>query len=400
MNTVSQLLKKGFKFPIYPSVEQKQLLEQTFGCCRYVYNRGLAEAKSEFKTYLELTNTLPLNPPSKPDVSGYGFVNRLTQYKEDLSSYWLNEVSAVALQQAMLHLGHAFTTFFKNKKGYPKFKKKQQDQSFNLMKTGFSIKDGQFKIAKCKDPIKVVFSRQLPSEPSSCTISRTSTGKYYVSFTCEYLPKPTTGIGAIGIDLGIKDFAVLSNSTRIANPKNYLKAQQILKRRQQALSRCKPGSNRRNKARIAVAKIHAYVSNTRHDFQHKLSRQLVNENQVIGAEKLMVKNMVQNRHLAKHISDASWASFTQKLQYKVIESQYATLVYMDPFFPSSHLCSKTGIKLGRKLNLAEREWWCHHCGHIHDRDVNAAQNILNKSLETLAKYDARVTAGKIVLAKR
>lgn len=400
MSTVQKPLKKGFKFPIYPSVEQKQLLECTFGCCRYVYNRGLAEAKAEYQTYLELTNTSLLNPPSKPDVSGYGFVNRLTRYKEDPASYWLNEVSAVALQQTMLHLGHAFTTFFKNKKGYPKFKKKQKDQSFSLMKTGFSIKDGQFKVAKCKDSVKVIFSRQLPSEPSSCTISRTSTGKYYVSFICEYLPKPTSGIGKIGIDLGIKDFAVLSNGTRIANPKNYLKAQQILKRRQQALSRCKLGSNRRNKARIAVAKIHAHVSNTRHDFQHKLSRQLVNKNQVIGVEKLMVNNMVQNHHLAKRINDASWASFTQKLQYKVIESQHATLIYMDPFFPSSHLCSKTGIKLDRKLTLDEREWWCCHCGYIHDRDVNAASNILNKSLETIAKYDVRETAGKIVLAKR
>lgn len=400
MSEVSKLLKKGFKFPIYPTAEQQELINQTFGCCRYVWNKALEAAVHEHKQYLEMSKVTHQSRLIKPDVSGYGFVNRLPDIRRDPETPWLSDVSSVALQQTMLHLGGAFTRFFKEKKGYPRFKKKHAKQSFSLMKTAFTLGSSGFFIAKCKRPIKVVFSRQLPSEPSSLTISRTATGKYYVSFVCEYQPIKTSGHGRIGIDLGIKDFATLSTGQKFTNPKHYLKAQQRLKRAQQELSRKKKGSNNRHKARFKVAKVHERVSKTRSDFQHKLSRQLVNDNQVIAVEKLMVANMVKNRKLAKHISDASWASFLTMLNYKAVESQHTTVFYVSTWFPSSHLCSVTHKKLNRKLTLTERAWDCPYCGQRHDRDVNAAINILHEAELSLArkfKHPLDV-AGKIVLA--
>lgn len=400
MSEVPKLLKKRFKFPIYPTAEQQELINQTFGCCRYVWNKALESTVHEYKQYLVMSKVAYQSKLIKPDVSGYGFVNRLPDMRRDPDTPWLSSVSSVALQQTMLHLGGAFTRFFKEKKGYPKFKRKHGKQSFSLTKTAFTLEPSGLFIAKCKIPIKVVFSRKLPSEPSSLTISRTATGKYYVSFICEYHPIKTSGHGRIGIDLGIKDFATLSTGQKFANPKCYLKAQRKLKRAQQALSRKKKGSSNRHKARFKVAKIHERVSNTRSDFQHKLSRQLVNDNQVIAVEKLMVANMVKNRKLAKHISDVSWASFSNMLNYKAVESQHATVFYVSTWFPSSHLCSATHKRLNRKLTLAERAWDCPYCGQRHDRDVNAAINILHEAelnLEHKFKHPSEV-AGKIVLA--
>lgn len=400
MTETSKLLKKGFKFPIYPTAEQQELINQTFGCCRYVWNKALEAAVHEYKQYLEMSKVTHQSRLIKPDVSGYGFVNRLPAMRTNPETPWLSDISSVALQQTMLHLGGAFTRFFKEKKGYPKFKKKHGKQSFSLMKTAFTLGQSGFFIAKCKTPIKVVFSRQLPSEPSSLTISRTAAGRYYVSFVCEYQPAKTSGHGRVGIDLGIKDFATFSTGEKIANPKHYLKAQKRLKRAQQALSRKQKGSKNRHKARISVAKLHERVVNARMDFQHKLSRQLVNDNQVIAIEKLMVANMVKNRKLAKHISDASWASFTNMLNYKVVESQHSTIFYVSTWFPSSHLCSVTHERLNRKLSLSERAWDCPYCGQRHDRDVNAAINILQEAELNLAlKFkDPSEAVGKVVLA--
>ena len=392
-------LKKGFKFPIYPSEDQKQLLERTFGCCRFVYNKALAEAKYEYNHYLAVSKVNPNTLLSKPDVSGYGLSAKLPVFKSDLESLWLNEVSSVALQQTMLHLGHAFKTFFRERKGYPAFKKKHNKQSFSLMKTAFTLRDGVFRIAKIDTPIKVVFSRELPSEPSSVTITKTPSGKYYASFTCEYQSRATSGTGTIGIDLGIKDFATLSTSEKISNPKHLIKVQRKLKRLQQALVRKRKGSANRNKARQAVAKLHECVANTRRDFHHQLSRRLVNENQVIGLEKLMVRNMVKNRKLSKHIADAAWKSFTGMVEYKTVESHHCTLVYMDAWYPSSHLCNVTHLRLDRKLSLSERSWDCPHCGQKHDRDVNAALNIRDEALYALAKNEPTDFSGKIILAR-
>ena len=388
---------KGFKFPCYPTEEQKVLLAKTFGSCRYVYNRALKEAVAEYEYYLAHRTALPSLKP--PRCTGYDFVNKGVSYKADPASLWLNEVSAVAIQQSMLHLGLAYSRFFKERKGYPRTKSKHDRQSFTLMPNAFQMRGRDLYIAKStKVPLKVIFSRELPSAPSQITISKTPSGKYYVSFLCEYVPEPQWGTGRIGIDLGLKDFLVASDGSRVPNPKHLTQCARQLRRAQQDLSRCKKGSRNRTKARLKVAQIHERIRNTRTDFQHKLSRRLVNENQVIGLEKLMVKGMVRNRHLSKAISDAAWRSFTDKLDYKSREAQHCTLVYMDSFFPSSHLCSVTHQRLDRKLSLSERVWLCPHCGLMHDRDLNAAQNIEYEALDVLARQGIDPSISAIVLA--
>lgn len=358
--------KKGFKFRLYPNKAQIDLLERTFGCCRFVWNASLAKNIEDHEAWKNGSDV-------KADPSGYGMVKNLVALKYE--NQWLYDVSAAALQQTILDLGSAFTHFFKEKKGCPKFKKKQDKQSFRIGNQFFRIKDDKFFINKSKQPIKVIWSRQLLSEPSSVTISKDRSGRYFASFICEVIPDVTNGQGIIGVDLGIKDFAVLSTGEKIPNPRHYVSQQKKLKRAQRQLARKQKGSKNRNKARIKVAKIHAKITDQRNDFQHKLSTRLVRENQAIGIESLKVVNMLKNRKLSKHIGDASWGSFIGKLIYKAEESQWCQLIHVHEWFPSSHICSSCGTKLNRKLSLNERQWIC-SCGELHDRDVNASVVIL------------------------
>jgi putative transposase len=388
--------QKGFKFRIYPTVEQKILFDKTFGCCRYVWNKALAEAQLEYSRYQTAKEQGVAYP--KQSIKGYDFVNRLMSYKAHPDSLWLNEVSSVALQQTMLHLGSAFATFFRQHKGYPQLKKKHQRQSFSLMTTSFRFTAGELLVAKSKEPLAVGFSRPLPSEPSSAVISKTPAGKYFISFICAYTPVKTNGQGKIGIDLGLKDFLVTSDGAKIANPKHYRRYQRQLKRRQQSLSRKKKGSQNRHKARRAVAQQHERITNCRTDFLHQLSRRLINENQVIGIETLRVKNMIRNTKLAKSIADVAWSSFTTMLHYKALESQHCSLVTMDSFYPSSHICNVDQIRLNRKLTLSERSWICPHCGTKHDRDINAARNIRDEAITALALQRIPDGEGTILMA--
>ena len=415
MSTPAKLFVKGFKFPIYPTPEQKVFLDQTFGCCRKVYNLLLAQTSKEYDTHLELKKQSILSTP--PNVSGYGLVNRLPLLKQDPELHYLKEVSSVALQQSVLHLGAAYKRFFdlikKNKAapkakkkprkdgrpdGYPRFKSKHDNhQSFSLMTTAFSLGENKnLIIAKCDTPIKVVYSRELPSAPTSCTITRTPSGQYYASFTCQYTPKKTAGSGTIGIDLGLTTLATLSTGEKVGNPRHFKRIQQKLRRLQKSLSRKKKGSANYAKAKLQVAKVHARAANCRSDYLHQLSRRLVNENQVIGMEDLVIPNMVKNKKLAKHIHDASWGSLGTKLKYKCEESQHAILVKVDTYFPSSHLCHNTGLKLDRKLKLNERRWECPHCGELHDRDLTAAINIHKEALRLSKKISLKVHAGQVV----
>lgn len=396
MNDIKSF-KKGFKYRIYPNKEQIDLFNKTFGCVRYVYNRGLYEAKKEYEQYLinKVTNITML----RPSIGGYDFVNKIPGYRNDTESIWLKEVSGTALQQSMLNLGTAYSTFFKNRKGFPKFKSKHGKQSFTLVGNGFRLKDSELFIAKSKDPLKVNWHRNLPSCPTSVTISKTPSGKFFISFICEYVPIHTCGTKITGIDLGLKDFAILSSGEKITNPKYLKNKEKHLKRVQQALSRKKKGSKNRNKARIKVAIVHEKVANQRNDFQHKLSRILVNENQVIGIEKLKIKNMVKNHNLANNISDASWASFTTMLNYKALASQNCSIVYMSCWYPSTQTCSICNTKLETKLKLSDREWTCPTCHTHHDRDINAAKNILNHTLATIKKLQIPQGFCKIILTK-
>ena len=265
------------------------------------------------------------------------------------------------------------------------------------MGTAFSLDENhQLIIAKCDTAIKVVYSQELPSAPTSCTITRNPSGQYYVSFTCKYIPKKTSGQGVVGIDLGLTTLATLSTGEKVGNPRHFKRIQQKLRRSQKSLSRKKKGSANYAKAKLQVAELYAYSANCRSDYHHKLSRRLVNENQVIGMEHLVIPNMVKNRKLAKSISDASWGSLGQKLRYKCEESQHTILVKVDTYFPSSHLCHNTGLKLDRKLLLSERRWECPHCGELHDRDLTAAINVHKEALRLSKKISLEAHAGQIV----
>jgi len=386
-------ITKGYKFRIYPNKEQCDLLVRSFGHTRFIYNQLLAKAINDYNTHKE-NNTLV-----KPDVSGYSFVKQLPALKAEYS--WLYEVSAVALQQKALDLGRAFTNFFnnlkKNKISYPRFKKKSSRQSFTLMKTGFQIKDNALYIVRSNSPIKVNWSRDLPSDPSSCTISKDPDGSYYVSFICEVDPHLTYGTKQTGVDLGITDFAILSDGERIANNKFLINALKALKRAQQSLSRKTKGSKNRNKAILKVAKLHKKVVNQRNDFLHKLSRRLVNENQVLAIESLNVSGMIRNRHLARSISDVGWSRFVDYLSYKAIESHHCSILMMHKFYPSSKLCSVCHTKY-EGLKLSERVWTCVACHTTHDRDLNASMNIRDKGLATFNRLSPNgVWINKLVL---
>jgi putative transposase len=391
---------KGYKYRIYPTEAQKELLAKTFGCCRYVYYKLLEAIKAEYEAYKESLKTPSATTLKKPSVNAFESTKRLTLLKSKGDAPWLNEVSAVALQQSVIHLGKAFENFFRAKKGYPKFKKKYGPQSFTLTRDAFRFKEGKLYIAKSNEPLEVLYSRELPSEPSSLTISKTPSGEYYISFTCEYTPVKTSGTKITGIDLGLNSLITLSDGTKIANPYHYRNGQKRLRRLQQSLSRKQKDSKNRYKARIALAKYHERIKNRRLDQLHKLTRTLVNNNQVIGVEDLVVENMVKNPKLAKYIQDSSWSTFLKLLSYKAIESQHCNIVLVDRYFPSSHLCSVTGKHLGRKLDLNERSWQCPHCGQVHNRDVNAAVNIAKEALRIYQSLTPGKAKGMVIIGNR
>ncbi|MCK9234871.1 MAG: transposase [Gammaproteobacteria bacterium] len=370
-------ITKGYKFRLEPNQTQRDLLVRSFGHTRFVWNELLAQSKIQYE--LHKFNGLV----DKPNLNEIELVNKITNLK--LFHPWLSEVSNVALQQKVRDLASAYRHCFRNLKqgkiAFPKFKKRNNRNSFRLTKNGFRLKDGELYIAKCDQPLKVRWSRDLPSEPSSCTISQEPDGSYYVSFVCQVDPKLTNGVKQTGIDLGLTDFAILSDGGRIANNRFLVQALNQLKRAQKTLSRRKKGSKNRNKARIKVAKLYQKVTNQRNDFLHKLSRKLVNENQVLVVESLNVGGMIKNRHLARGISDVSWSRFIGYLTYKSKESHHCSLLMMDPFYPSSKLCGSCGVKY-ENLKLSERQWTCFNCHTTHDRDLNAARNILAKGLET------------------
>ncbi len=384
--------KKGYRYRIYPSDEQKVLLAQTFGCCRHIWNCCLDYAIQAWEAH----KTNPMM--QKPNVSGFGFVNAIVQIRQDPEKPWLKDVSSTALQQTGLDLGKAFLGLFKGRTKYPQFKKKSNHQSFRLMNNSFSLSGKEFYIAKCKTPIKVKWSRALPSAPSSVTISMTPSGKYYASFVCEYFPVPTNGTGVEGIDLGIKDLAFLASGEAIENPKYYIKAQKQLKKLQRRHSKAKKGGSNRNKLRLKIARLHEYVSNCRLDYIHKLTTRLVRENQTLCIEDLNVSGMSKNRRLAKHVLDASFATIRTMLSYKVRDSQHCNLVIVDRFYPSTQLCSACNRKPSTKITLRIRSWQCEYCHTVHGRDQNAASNLMLVAKRVESLPETKGKKGCIILA--
>ncbi len=361
---------RGFKYRFFPTSAQRLELAQTFGCTRFVYNWALAlRTDSYYNEDKSLSYT---------DTS-----NALTKLKKDPEKPWLKAVSSVPLQQGLRHLNTAFKNFFAGKSRYPRFKKKNNRQSATYARNAFTWKDGKLTLAKMNQPLKIRWSRYFTGSPKSVTISKDPSNRYFVSFLVEEeLKQFPSATDKIGIDLGIKDVMVTSKGFASGNPKYYQKYQARLKTLQRRLARKQKGSKNRYKARLKVAKLHAKITDCRKDFLHKLTTQLVAENQSLYVETLAVKNMMANHKLAKAIADCGWGEALRQLQYKC-EWHNRELVAIDRWFPSSKRCNHCGYVLD-KLPLSIREWNCPRCNSHNLRDVNAAQNILAVGQTVLA----------------
>ncbi len=363
-----RITQKAFKYRFYPTQSQETLLRRTLGCTRLVYNRALAARTEAWYARLER-------------VSYAQTSSLLTDWKKLSGLDFLNDVSCVPLQQGLRHLQTAFTNFFAGRAQYPNFKKKRNGGSAEFTKSAFKWRDGKLFLAKSLEPLDIRWSRAIPegAEPSTVTVKLSPSGRWSVSLLVdiEIEPLPESP-NVIGIDLGITSLIALSTGVHIANPKSFKAKRAKLKKAQKALSRKQKGSNNRYKACLKVAKIHTEISDARLDFLHKLTTRLVRENQTIAVEDLAVKNMVKNRKLALSISDASWGELVRQLEYKC-DWYSRTLVKIDRWFPSSKRCGNCG-HIVEKLPLNIREWDCPKCSSHHDRDINAAHNILAAGL--------------------
>ncbi|MFF0001206.1 RNA-guided endonuclease InsQ/TnpB family protein [Streptomyces avermitilis] len=361
-------VKRAFKYRFCPTDAQAAELSRTFGCVRKVYNLALAArtkawARQERVTYNQTSAML-------------------TAWKKTEELAFLSEVSSVPLQQTLRHLQGAFTNFFAKRAKYPRFKSKRKSRaSAEYTSSAFTFRDGRLKLAKMAGPLDIVWSRPLPegSVPTTVTVSRDAAGRWFVSMLCDDpTVQPLTATdAAVGIDLGLDHLLTLSTGEKIANPRHERRDRTRLARAQRNCARKKKGSANREKARRKAARIHARITDRRRDGLHKLTTRLVRENQTLVIEDLSVRNMVKNHRLARAISDASWAEFRSLLEYKA--AWYGRdVVVVDRFFPSSKLCSHCGTLQG-KMALNVRTWTC-DCGTVHDRDVNAAKNLLAAGL--------------------
>ena len=362
-------MEKAYRYRFYPTTEQESLLRRTMGCTRLVYNKALAartEAWYEHQARVSYAETSSM----------------LTSWKQESDLEFLNDISCVPLQQGLRHLQTAFTNFFAGRAKYPNFKKKHSGGSAEFTKSAFRWRDGQVLLAKCAEALPIRWSRKIPAgcTPSTITVKLTASGRWFVSLlvddhTVKPLPKTDK---QVGLDVGITSLIATSNGDKITNPKHFKQLRKKLSRVQKALSRKVKGSNNRHKARLQVARVHAAITDARTDFLHKLTTRLVRENQTIVVEDLAIKNMVKNHKLALAISDASWGELIRQLTYKC-EWYGRELIKIDRWFPSSKRCGNCG-QIVDKLPLNIREWECPKCGINHDRDLNAANNILAAGL--------------------
>ena len=361
--------KRAYRYRFYPTEEQARQLAQTFGCCRFVYNWGLATRKH---AYFHEGKSLHYN-----DLAAM-----LPSLKEQYP--WLREVSSVPVQQALRHLERAYINFFEGRADYPVFKTKRSDQSATYAANAFAWDGSTLTLAKMDAPLAIVWHRPLPegAKPSSVTVTRDSAGRYFVSILVreEIKPLPITS-KMVGLDLGLKSFVVTSDGEEIANSQYYRRDEKKLAKAQRKHARKKKGSQNRKKAQRKVARIHARIADRRRNYQHQLSTSIMHENQVVCVESLAVKNMVKNPYLSKSISDVGWGEFVRQLGYKA-KWYGRTLVKIDQWYPSSKTCSACGYILD-SLDLSIRTWVCPACGTRHDRDTNAARNVLTEGLSAL-----------------
>ncbi|MFI2506158.1 RNA-guided endonuclease InsQ/TnpB family protein [Streptomyces sp. NPDC018972] len=358
-------VKRAFKYRFHPTDAQAAELSRTFGCVRKVYNLALA-ARTEAWTRQERVN---YNQTSA----------MLTAWKKTEELAYLNDVSSVPLQQALRHLQAAFTHFFGKRAKYPRFKsRKKSRKSAEYTTSAFRFEDGRLTLAKMTDPLDIVWSRPLPegASPSTVTVSQDAAGRWYVSLLCEdpsVQPLPDTD-AAVGVDVGLDHLLTLSTGEKVANPRHERRDRARLAKAQRQLARKAKGEGaNRRKARQKVARVYARIADRRRDHLHKLTTRLVRENQTIVIKDLAVRNMVRNGSLARAISDAAWSEFRSMLEYKA-RWYGREVIAVDRWFPSSRLCSACGALQGR-MPMNVRTWTC-DCGTTHDRDVNAAKNIL------------------------
>jgi putative transposase len=362
----------GVPVPLLPDPGQADLLNRTFGCVRLVWNRALAERTRRYKDEGA--------PTSYVDTAHW-----LTEWKRDPGLAFLREVSNVPLQQALRHQQNAFAAFFAKRARYPQFKSRRRSRASATFTSGnsFRLRDGRLYLAKMTEPLDIRWSRPLPAdaEPSAVTVSRDPAGRWFVSLLVEETLRqyPQTGT-AVGIDAGLTALLTLSTGEKIANPRHERRDRRRLAKAQRALARKQKGSANRDKARRKAARVHARIADRRTDFLHKVTTRLVRENQALAVEDLTVRNMMQNHSLARAISDASWSEFRRMLEYKA-GWHGRELLLAGRWFPSSKLCSAPGCgHVAGKMPLNVRTWICPQCGTVHDRDVNAAKNILAAGL--------------------
>jgi len=390
----SASVQRAYRYRFYPTVEQAVVLARTFGCVRYVYNRALAaraEAWSQRQERVTYVQTSAM----------------LTAWKVEPETAWLGEVSSVPVQQSLRHLQAAYAAFWEKRALYPRFKsRKRHRDSAEYTRSGFRWREGTLTLAKMAEPLDIRWSRPLPAgaEPSTATVSRDPAGRWHVSILIDdptIQPLARTE-AVVGIDVGLTALATLSTGEKITNPRHERQDRKALARAQRSQARKQKGSHNRERARRRVARIHARITDRRRDHLHKLTTRLVRENQTIVIEDLSVRNMVRNHSLARAISDAAWSDLRRMLEYKC--AWYGRqLVAVDRFYPSSKLCSACG-HLSASMPLGVREWVCPSCGIVHDRDLNAARNVVAAGLAVMACGEgvrpSRRTAGRLPSAKQ
>src|SRR5712691_10065746 len=360
--------KKAYTYRIYPTDEQASILARTFGCCRFVYNWALPQRTDAFFQHGERLyyNQLAV---------------MLTDLKKQEEYAWLSEVSSVPLQQSLRHLDTAFRNFFEGRAEYPTFHKKHGVQAATYATNAFRWDGHSLTLARMDAPLAINWSRPLPKgcQPTSVTISKDCADRYFVSILVEEDIKHLPVVNKqVGLDLGLKSMVITSDGHTYGNPKFFAQDEKKLAKAQGRHAKKQKGSQNRRKAQLKVARIHAKIADRRRDYQHKLSTEIIRENQVVCVESLHVKNMVKNHKLAKAISDVGWSEFVRQLEYKA--TWYGrTLVKIDKWYPSSKRCFDCGHVL-ETLSLDIRVWTCPECATVHDRDVNAANNILAAGL--------------------
>ena len=365
----------GYKYRIYPNKEQENLINRTLGSCRFVFNHFLAVRRDQWEA-------------NHQSITYVQTASMLTDLKRREETCWLKEVDSMSLQESLRNLDTAYQNFFAKRAKYPRFKSKhchRQSYRTRNQSNGIRFVDGKLKLPKI-GLVKIKQHRTFEGRILNATVSRTASGEYFVSLCVEQdfenLLHSNNG-GQIGIDVGLKEFYSDSNGNTVANPRILRRLSKKLLREQRRLSRKLPRSSNREKQRKCLARVYEKITNIRKDFLHKVSTQLIRENQTIAVEDMQVKNMLKNHSLAKAISDVSWSEFFRMLEYKS-KLYDCEILKVPTFYPSSQTCHVCGYQNREVKNLAIREWTCPKCGAKHDRDINAARNILAKALADTA----------------